>query len=81
MTSLKEKVIKIGAKMSGMAATGRLPDGRGRYSEKFVRQHSAADRRTAATASRACTEARWNQITALISSTYNICLSVTFRVA
>ena len=41
LTSLKEKLIKIGAKV---VSHGRVPDGRGRHPTESVRRHSAAHR-------------------------------------
>ena len=49
LTSLKEKLIKWGEGHQPRPLC-RLPDGRGRHSEKSVRRHSMADRRTAADA-------------------------------
>jgi hypothetical protein len=52
LTSLKEKLIKIDRGEGHQPRPlCRLPDGRGRHSEKSVRRHPAADRRTAAATS------------------------------
>ncbi len=51
LTSLKEKLIKIGAKVVSHGRLCRLPDGRSRDSENTLRRHPAADRGTAAAAS------------------------------
>jgi Transposase DDE domain group 1 len=48
LTSLKEKLIKTGAKVVNHPLR-RLPDSRGRHSEKFVRRDFAAHRRIATT--------------------------------
>jgi hypothetical protein len=46
LTSLKEKLIKIGAKVVSHGRYVAFPDGRGRHSEKPVHRHPAAGRRT-----------------------------------
>lgn len=50
LASLQEKLIKIGAKVVPRPLR-RLPDGRGRCTERTVRANPAADRRTATTTS------------------------------
>ena len=50
LTSLKEKLIKIGAKVVSHGRYRRLPNGRGRHSTADVPGDSAADRGTAAAA-------------------------------
>ena len=50
LTSLKEKLIKIGAKVVSPRPPRRIPDGRGRHSKADVPGDSAADRGTAAAA-------------------------------
>ena len=50
LTSLKEKLIKIGAKVVHPRPLCRFPNGRGRRSETSVRRHSSAHRRTTAAA-------------------------------
>ena len=49
-TTLKEKLIKIGAKAIGRARLIRWPDGGGSHSTRPVRGHFAGDRRISATA-------------------------------
>jgi hypothetical protein len=50
LTSLKEKLIKIGAKIvsHGRYVACRVSDGRSRHSQKSLCRHSADDRGTAA---------------------------------
>ena len=52
LTSLKEKLIKIGAKVvsHGRCIAFQISDGRGRRAQNAVRRDTAVDRRTAATA-------------------------------
>jgi hypothetical protein len=50
LNSLKEKLIKIGAKVVNHGRYFALPDGRGRHAKNAVRRDSAIDRRTAAAA-------------------------------
>jgi hypothetical protein len=50
LTSLKEKLIKIGAKVVSHGRYVRLPDGRGRSSKKSLGRHSSPDRGPAAAA-------------------------------
>jgi hypothetical protein len=47
MTSLNEKLIKIGAKVVSHGRYRRVSNGRGRHLPAFVRRHPAADRGTA----------------------------------
>jgi hypothetical protein len=65
LTSLKEKLIKIGANGHQPRPLCCVPDGRGRYSEATLRQHPAADRRTAAPAR---SNARMNGLVVMRSS-------------
>src|SRR3981081_2404037 len=50
LTSLKEKLIKIGAKIVSHGRLCRVSDGRSRHSQKSLCRHSADDRGTAAAA-------------------------------
>ena len=49
LTSLREKLVKIGAKVVQPRALRHLPDGRGRGAEGTVREYPVPDRRTATT--------------------------------
>ena len=52
LTSLKEKLIKIGAKVVSSLPLCRVPDGRGGDFQEYLRRRSADDRRVAAAAGR-----------------------------